>query len=92
VYLNRQLAVLQERPLAARPKWNRPARVASYNWLHLRDGTGSEADSSNDILVTTSQTAKVSDVVTVKGIVRTDKDFGAGYVYKVLIEDATLQF
>jgi hypothetical protein len=67
------------------------AGIMGKNWLHLRDGTGSDADSSNDILVTTSQTAKVSDVVTVKGIVRTDKDFGAGYVYKVLIEDATLQ-
>ena len=27
----------------------------------------------------------------VTGTVRTDKDFGAGYAYKVLIEDATLQ-
>jgi hypothetical protein len=29
--------------------------------------------------------------VTVKGVVRTGKDFGAGYAYKVLIEEATLQ-
>jgi hypothetical protein len=26
----------------------------------------------------------------VKGIVRTDKNFGSGYSYKVLIEEATL--
>ena len=83
---------LKDKPVLLRAKvvkYN--AGIMGKNWLHLRDGTGSEADSSNDILVTTSQTAKVSDVVTVKGIVRTDKDFGAGYVYKVLIEDATLQ-
>ena len=83
---------LKDKPVLLRAKvvkYN--AGIMGKNWLHLRDGTGSDADSSNDILVTTSQTAKVSDVVTVKGTVRTDKDFGAGYVYKVLIEDATLQ-
>ena len=35
--------------------------------------------------------ANVGDVVTVSGIVRTNKDFGSGYTYKVLIEDATLK-
>ena len=35
--------------------------------------------------------AKVGDVVTVTGVVRLDKDFGAGYVYKVLIEDGSIQ-
>ena len=61
------------------------------NWLHLRDGTGSAADNSNDILVRTTAPAKLGDVVTAKGIVRTDQDFGSGYAYKVLVEDATLQ-
>jgi hypothetical protein len=65
--------------------------IMGKNWLHLRDGSGAAASGSNDILVTTSQTAKKGDVVTAKGIVRTDKDFGAGYSYKVLIEEATLQ-
>lgn len=67
------------------------AGIMGKNWIHLRDGTGSEKDGSNDILVTTASQTKVGDVVTVKGIVRTDKDFGAGYAYKVLIEEATLQ-
>lgn len=63
--------------------------IMGKNWIHLRDGSGTEAN--NDILVTTLNQANVGDVVTVKGIVRNDKDFGAGYSYKVLIEDATLQ-
>jgi hypothetical protein len=29
--------------------------------------------------------------MTAKGTVRTDMDFGAGYSYKVLIEEATLE-
>jgi hypothetical protein len=67
------------------------AGIMGKNWIHLRDGTGSEKDGSNDILVTTMNQVKIGDVVTVKGIVRTDKDFGAGYAYKVLIEKAALQ-
>jgi hypothetical protein len=41
--------------------------------------------------VTSANQTKLGDVVTVKGIVRTDKEFGAGYSYKVLIEEATVQ-
>jgi hypothetical protein len=65
--------------------------IMGKNWIHLRDGSGSAADNTNDILVTTKSQAKPGDVVTVKGIVRTNQDFGAGYSYKVLIEEATLQ-
>ena len=65
--------------------------IMGKNWVHLRDGSGSAADNTNDILVTTADEAKLGDVVTAKGIVRTDKDFGAGYTYKVLIEEATLK-
>jgi hypothetical protein len=65
--------------------------IMGKNWIHLRDGSGSAADNTNDILVTSANEARLGDVVTAKGVVRTDKDFGAGYVYKVLVEDATLQ-
>lgn len=65
--------------------------IMGKNWIHLQDGTGTAAASSNDVLVTTTATAAVGDVVTVSGVVRTNKDFGAGYVYKVLIEEASLK-
>jgi hypothetical protein len=67
------------------------AGIMGKNWIHLRDGSGSATDSSNDILVTTTASAKLGDVVTVSGVVHTDKDFGSGYSYKILIEDATLK-
>ena len=62
------------------------AGIMGKNWIHLRDGSGTAAN--NDILVTTAAPAKVGDLVTVSGVVRNDKDFGSGYSYKVLIEDA----
>jgi len=65
--------------------------VLGKNWIHLRDGSGSAADGTNDVLVTTTNVAAIGDVVLVKGAVHTDRDLGSGYAYKVLIEDATLQ-
>jgi hypothetical protein len=85
-------AELKDKPVLVRGKivkYN--PEVMGKNWIHLRDGSGAAADNTNDILVTTTTQAKLGDVVTVTGVVRTDKDFGAGYAYKVLIEEATLQ-
>lgn len=65
--------------------------IMGKNWIHLQDGSGSAASGSNDILATSTSATKVGDVLTIAGTVRTDKDFGAGYVYKVLIEDATFK-
>jgi hypothetical protein len=65
--------------------------VMGKNWIHLRDGTGSAKDSTDDLTVTTNDSTKVGDVVLVKGIVHTDRDLGSGYSYKVLIEEAKLE-
>jgi hypothetical protein len=67
------------------------AGVMGRNWLHLRDGSGSKAAKDNDLTVTTDATAKAGDVVTVSGPVSVDKDFGAGYTYPVIIENAKLK-
>jgi len=60
--------------------------ILGRNWIHLRDGSGSAADKNNDVLVTSKSETKLGDVVLVKGIVRTNQDFGAGYSYPVMIE------
>jgi hypothetical protein len=85
-------AELKDKPVLVRGKvvkYN--PGIMGKNWIHLRDGSGSAANNTNDVIVTTASDAKVGDIVTVKGVVRTDKDFGSGYDYKVLIEEATLQ-
>jgi hypothetical protein len=64
--------------------------IMGKNWLHLQDGTGSAADGSNDILVTTQDRVAVGDVVSARGKVRTDVNLGGGYAYAVLIEDAAV--
>jgi hypothetical protein len=65
--------------------------IRGVNWVHLRDGTGSAANQTNDLIVTTADELKVGDVVTLKGVIHTDLDFGAGYAYKVLVEEGKQQ-
>ena len=67
------------------------AGIMGKNWVHLRDGSGSEADGSNDLLATSKDEPKVGDVVIAKGTVKTDVDLGSGYAYKVLIEDVSFK-
>ena len=58
------------------------------NWIHIQDGSG---DSNNfDLTITTQDQAKVGDVVTFEGTIGTKKDFGYGYLYEVIMEDAKL--
>ena len=61
-------------------------QIMGKNWLHLQDGSGSEG--TNDLTVTTTTTVNVGDVVLVSGVVSVDRDFGYGYSYDVIIEDA----
>ncbi len=65
--------------------------IMGKNWLHLQDGTGSAANGSNDVIVTSKDTAAVGDVITARGVVRTNVDLGMGYAYEVLVEDASLR-
>ena len=64
--------------------------IMGKNWFHVRDGSGAQAKGDNDITITTDGQAAVGDVVVIVGVVRVDKDFGAGYAYPVIIEEATL--
>ena len=64
------------------------AAILGRNWFHIQDGSGEMADGTNDITVTTTANLAVGDVVTATGTVVVDKDFGAGYTYTVMIEDA----
>ncbi len=66
--------------------------IMKMNWIHLQDGTGNAADGSNDIVATsTTELPADGDIVTVSGTLATDKDFGSGYKYSVLIEKATFR-
>jgi hypothetical protein len=65
--------------------------IMGKNWVHLRDGSGDPGKGTNDLVVTTKDDPKVGDVVTAKGTLLKDKDFGSGYKYRVIVEGATFK-
>lgn len=66
--------------------------IMGKNWLHLQDGTGDAGNSSHDLVVTTAAEAPQKDaVVVVEGTLHADKDFGSGYRYDVIVEDAEVK-
>ncbi len=65
--------------------------IMGKNWIHLQDGSGDPLKSNHDLVITTNaQPPKDKEVITIEGIVRANKDFGAGYKYVVIIEEAKI--
>jgi hypothetical protein len=62
--------------------------IMGRNWIHIQDGT--ESGSNYDLMVTSKDQTSVGQIIIVEGKIATNKDFGAGYTYKVMIEDANL--
>lgn len=80
-------AKLTGKPVAVRGrvvKFN--AMIMGKNWIHLRDGSGAEG--TNDLTVTTLDKAKVGDLVVITGELKANRDFGGGYRYPLIVEDA----
>lgn len=59
--------------------------VMDRNWVHIMDGTRIDR---SDLTFTTGEDFQIGDTVTVRGKVAVNKDFGAGYVYPLIIEEA----
>lgn len=62
--------------------------VMGKTWIHIRDGSG-DAD-TNDLTVTTSTVANIGDTVLARGKLGVDRDFGFGYKYAIIVEDAVV--
>jgi hypothetical protein len=62
--------------------------IMGKNWVHIQDGT--EFQDSFDLTITTDATVSMGETVTFEGKISLNKDFGYGYSYEVLMEDAKL--
>jgi hypothetical protein len=63
-------------------------QIMGKNWVHIQDGTNSNG--KYDLTITTQDLAEVNDEVIFRGKITLEKDFGSGYFYEVIMEDATL--
>lgn len=64
------------------------ARIMGKNWVHLMDGTGEKG--KDEIVVTTGAEVQAGDRVLARGKVGTNVDFGSGYHFAVILQDAEL--
>ncbi|OOZ39006.1 hypothetical protein BOW52_07765, partial [Solemya elarraichensis gill symbiont] len=63
--------------------------IMGTDWVHIEDGTGSKEDMDNKIIFRSTQAGMaVGDEVVAKGVLYTNKDYGSGYFYPVIAEDA----
>jgi hypothetical protein len=85
VFLEREQ--LKDKVITVRAKVMKVSKnILGRNWVTLRDGTGIPPD--DKLIATTSVDVNVGGIFTAKGILRTNVNIGAGYRYKVLLEDA----
>lgn len=62
--------------------------IMGRNFVHVRDGSGEQG--TNNLIITSKDTAVVGDEVVVTGVVTLNRDFGMGYMYPLLVEEATI--
>ena len=62
--------------------------IVGTNWIHIQDGTGK--DGTHDLLVTSNTVPEIGKTIIAEGKVISDKDFGSGYFYSVLLENSKI--
>jgi len=86
IFANRQ--ALKDKTVTVRGKVVKfTPGVMGKNWIHLRDGTGTQGK-DDDVTVTSQDAAAKGDVVVVQGKIAVDQDIGMGTPYPVIIQDA----
>lgn len=64
--------------------------ILGRNWIHIQDGSGSAAERSNDLTVTSDAIVTVGEIVTFKGVLGVGVEIGEGYGYDALLEKARI--
>lgn len=63
--------------------------IMRRNFIHLQDGTG-KVGTTDKVIVTSQDKVNVGDEVVVTGTVALGTDFGAGYMYPLLVEKSSV--
>ena len=63
--------------------------IMERNWIHLQDG--SNDNGKFDLTFTSQENIALNELVTLEGTVALNKDFGAGYFYELIVEEAALK-
>ena len=64
--------------------------IMGRNWIHLQDGSGDPLQNTHDLVATSSASPADGEIIVVEGKLAANKDFGAGYSYVAIIEEAVV--
>jgi hypothetical protein len=85
-------AKLEKKPIVVRGRVIKvTTRILKRNWIHIEDGSGTSAKKNNDLILTTHDLPKEGDLVTVRGTLYNNIDFGSGYRYSLIVQDARVK-
>ena len=62
--------------------------IMKRNWIHIKDA--SINSENKDLTVTTTESVALGDIVSFEGKIAVDKDFGSGYSYEIIMEEAKI--
>ena len=65
--------------------------IMKRNWIHIQDGSGSEKKKTNDLIITSQDLPKEGDLVTARGTLYNNIDFGSGYRYSLIMQDGSVK-
>ncbi|MGD9948527.1 MAG: DNA-binding protein [Desulfobulbus sp.] len=83
---------LQGKAVRVRGKVMKISRmIMGKNWIHIQDGTGNPLKNHHDLVATSMDDPGEGAIVTIAGTLNYERDFGAGYKYEVIIEDAKIE-
>jgi len=60
--------------------------IMNRNWIHLQDGSKNDYD----LVITSDTFVPEGKIRTIKTVVNLNRDFGAGYVYDLILEDGVI--
>ena len=64
------------------------SNILGKNWIHLEDRSIKQG--KNDIVATIDEEIKVGDKISIEGKITTNRDFGSGYKFEVMMENAKI--
>lgn len=64
------------------------AQIMGKNWIHIQDGT--DYNGLFDLTATSTNEVEVGSVITLEGKIALNRDFGYGYTYDIILEEAKL--
>lgn len=88
VYSERQM--LKGRAVRITGTVSKVTPIAGMHYAHLKDGSGSAADKTDDLFVISQQPLQADAQVTLQGVVVLDKDVGMGTKWAVALDNASV--